>query len=755
MESPNPLPKQELKFSLDKKLMDFDDPEVAFVFLVDRLKTYLSEADIEVVEKAYRFGAFAHKGQTRSSGEPYITHPLTVAIILTDLKLDLHSIVAAILHDVVEDTEYTLEDIGEKFGQEVSGLVDGLTKISKIKFQSKQQRLAENFRKMILAMAKDIRVILVKLADRLHNMSTLATLSRAKQERIAQETLEIYAPLAGRLGIYGIKSELEDLCLRYTKEEVYQDIKSKIALKKQIRASYITDVVEVLEKELKSYGLKNFYVYGRPKHFYSIYKKMIHKRVDVDDIFDLFAFRVIVDSVKDCYEVLGIVHSLWKPMPGRFKDYIAMPKPNMYQSLHTTVIKKNGDPAEIQIRTQQMHKICEYGVATHWAYKEGATPKGKTPSSTDIKKFSWMKQMMQWQSELQDPDEFLQAVKVDLFEEEIFIFTPGGDVLALPIDASCLDFAFSVHTDVGLKTTGVKVNGRMVPIKSTLKSGDIVEVITSKNQRPNKDWLKIVRTSKARNKIRSYLRSEQRKKVKALGVDLLNQYLTKIDRDVESIRSSKEADSMVKTAREGNFDDMLISIGYGKIDLKGLLAKVFPNSYQPKEEAEEKIKSVQKKSSGKGDENGITVSGMDNILVYMARCCNPLPGEPILGFITRGRGVSVHRLNCDRALDLDPQRKIEVSWKFSKSKALNHSAFIRVHTHEKPGVLAEVTAVIAATGANISKAQINVNADMTGQLDFEVSVRSLEQLNLVLRKLEGLSFVYNVKRCSDFNPKKF
>ena len=508
--------------------------------LIDKLEAYMPGQKFDMVCKAYKFAAHHHRNQSRKSGEPYITHPLHVAIILTDLRIDLASIIAALLHDTVEDTEATLDDVEREFGKTVRNLVDGLTKIAKITFRSSQERLAENFRKMVMAMANDLRVILVKLADRLHNMRTLENMTEEKRLRIAQETLDIYAPLANRLGIYGIKSELEDLCLKTLKNGIYKTIAKKVAGKKAERQAYIDEVRTILEDELLKYGFKNTKVYGRPKHFYSIYKKMIDRELIFEDIHDLFAFRIVVSSLKDCYEALGIVHAMWKPMPGRFKDYIAMPKANLYQSLHTTVIRPNGEPIEVQIRTNEMHQTCEFGVAAHWTYKE----KENSPelSGTDLKKFSWLRQIMEWQSELKDPDEFLEAVKVDLFEEEIFVFTPKGDVIQLPIAATCLDFAFQVHTEVGLSTVGAKVNGRMVPIKRTLKSGDIIEILTSPHQKPGKDWLNWVTTSKARNKIRSTLREEQRERSRKMGRELLDVELERRSINLEKILKIQTSD---------------------------------------------------------------------------------------------------------------------------------------------------------------------------------------------------------------------
>lgn len=730
-------------------------PDLLFHELQTAVRGYLPNQDLSPLEKAYKFGADRHGPQLRVSGEPYITHPLNVALILTRFKVDLASITAAILHDVVEDTETPLAEIEQLFGKQVADLVDGMTKIGKIEFRSSQERLAENFRKMLFAMAKDVRVILIKLADRLHNMRTIEALPPPKRRRITQETLDIYAPLASRLGIYGIKSELEDLCLRQMKSDVYQELKSKIALKKTQRMASIEDVKEKLEAELKKYGFQNVIVYGRPKHFFSIYKKMIERHLTFEDVHDLFAFRIIVDTVKDCYEALGVVHAMWKPMPGRFKDYIAMPKANLYQSLHTTVIRPNGEPAEIQIRTHEMHETCESGIAAHWSYKDKgsgsnapADPKAQNP---DLKKFAWLRQMMEWQTELKDPEEFLEAVKVDLFDDEIFIFTPKGDVIGLPHGATALDFAFNVHSAIGLTTVGAKVNGRIVPIKKKLKSGDIVEVLTSPGQKPNKEWLNFVTSSRAKNKIRSYLRSQQREKSRKMGRSMLEQACESRSFDLDKLLKQGHGEAMARAAKESAFDDMLASIGYGKLDAKDVLAKVFPEK-EIQIDPTVPIAAPQPETKKGAPREGILVSGIDNVLVNFGRCCNPLPGEDIQGFITRGRGVTVHRATCSRALDLDPQRRVMVQWAGTPGgeshPAGTHHAFIRVITRDRPGVLADVTMAIAACGANIQRANIQVSSDLLGVLDFELTLNGLTQLQAIFRKVESLPEIVSVERRS-------
>lgn len=711
------------------------------------------------LRKAFDFACSCHGDQKRYSGEPYVTHPVEVASIVAAFKVDQASVIAALLHDVVEDTHVSLETISKEFDPTIAELVDGLTKIARIEFRSSQEKLAENFRKMVMAMAKDIRVIIVKLADRLHNMRTIKALPEVKRQRIAQETMDIYAPLANRLGMYGVKSELEDLCLRQLKPEIYTDLKSKIASKKAERLKYIEEVREIVLAELHRYGFTNVEVRGRPKHFYSIYKKMHDRGLQFEDVHDLFAFRIIVDSIKDCYEALGVVHAMWKPMPGRFKDYIAMPKANMYQSLHTTVIRPSGEPCEIQIRTREMHEVCEYGVAAHWNYKErGSSVARQTPQS---QRMAWLNQIVEWQKELKDPDEFLEAVKVDLFEEEIFVFTPKGDVIQLPTKATALDFAYAVHSAVGQSTVGAKVNGRMVPIKKELKSGDIIEIITATKQRPNKDWLSFVTTSRAKNRIRAYLRVEQRDKSKQLGRDILQQELSGRQLDFDKMEKANELSALLKASRENTVDDMLIAIGYGKLNPEDLIARAYPQK-TPKTLAEEETSESSKldvtplaKKTGRN--KGILVSGLDNLLVAMARCCNPLPGEDIVGFVTRGRGVTIHRFDCPRARDMDPARRVEATWghQATTSDTANFATHLRIVTIDKPGILADITAIISSTGANIHKAQVQVGKDAMGYLDFEIMVRDSAQLQLMMQKIESNPAVIRIERKTPgYNIKK-
>lgn len=735
-------------------------PEELYRDLADLVAKNIPNFNEAKLRKAFEFACRCHGDQKRHSGEPYVTHPVAVASIVATFKVDDASVIAALLHDVVEDTDVSLETIEKEFDKTTAELVDGLTKIAKIEFRSNQEKLAENFRKMVIAMAKDLRVIIVKLADRLHNMRTIKALPAQKRQRIAQETMDIYAPLANRLGMYGVKSELEDLCLRQIKPEIYDELKTKIASKKAQRVQYIEDVKNILIDELIKYGFSHVEVTGRPKHFYSIYKKMQDRGLQFEDVHDLFAFRIIVDSIKDCYEALGVVHAMWKPMPGRFKDYIAMPKANMYQSLHTTVIRPSGEPCEIQIRTREMHEVCEYGVAAHWNYKErGSTP---APPTQGSQKMAWLNQIVEWQKELKDPDEFLEAVKVDLFEEEIFVFTPKGDVLQLPAGATALDFAFAVHSAVGQSTVGAKVNGRMVPIKKELKSGDIIEIVTSSKQRPNKDWLTFVTTSRAKNRIRAYLRTEQREKSKELGREILQQELGHRQLDLDKMEKTGEVMNLVKASKEANVDDLLIAIGYGKLNPEDLLNRAYPQKAAKtlvEEEAAqakpEESAPVTAKKTGRG--KGILISGIDNILVAMARCCNPIPGEEIVGFVTRGRGVTIHRYDCPRARDMDPARRVDASWgrQAAAEGPGDFAVHLRIVTFDKPGILADITTIISSIGANIQKAQVQVGKDAMGYLDFEVMVRDSSQLQMMMQKIESNPSVMRVERkIPGYNVKK-
>ena len=708
--------------------------------ILEKILAYHPTADLDQVRKGYVFSAKVHHGQVRLSGEPYLTHPMEVANILVQLNMDVPTIVTGLLHDTLEDTLATPEELRTIFGEEIAGMVDGVTKIGKIIFRTSEERQAENFRKMLLAMARDIRVILVKLADRLHNMRTLNYQPEARQKKIAQETLDIYAPLANRMGISWIKSELEDLALRYLHPEIYYDLVSKVAKKKKERERYIREVKQNIQDKLADNKIEG-QVSGRSKHLYSIYLKMERQGIEFDQVYDLIAFRIIVPSVRECYAALGMIHSSWKPIPGRFKDYIAMPKANMYQSLHTTVIGPYGERMEVQIRTEEMHRVAEEGIAAHWKYKEkGAS----VTAGQEDKRFGWLRQMLEWQRELKDSREFMDSVRVELFPEEVYVFTPRGDVKELPRDSSPIDFAYSIHTDIGNRCIGARVNGKLVPLKTTLHNGDMVEVMTSPNQTPSKDWLKFVRTSKARNKIRHWVKTEQREKSVDLGKDLLEKELRKHGLSLNRALHSAEGGAAVSEMGFQKVDDLLAAVGYGKVSLGQVLSHLVP---QEKLKAEppktDRITRVLDKIRKKPS-SAIKIQGVEDILVRFAKCCNPLPGDPVIGFITRGRGVTVHTVDCPHIQEGDPERRIEVEW--DKKKKATRPAKIRVYCSGQKGMLASITGAITNCEANIISANVLSTPDHQGLNTFEVDVQDLDHLNRVINALLKLKGVYKVER---------
>lgn len=707
--------------------------------ILERLLSYNPNADTDLLRKAYVFSAKVHLGQKRLSGEPYLIHPLEVAGILTQLRLDLASVVTGLLHDTVEDTLTTLEEIQENFGQEIASLVDGVTKISQISLRTTEESQAENFRKIILAMVKDIRVILIKLADRLHNMRTLKYHSPEKQIAIAQETLDIYAPIAHRLGIDWIKAELEDLAFQYLHPEIYEDIKRKIAKKEKERERYIEEVKRILMRKLYENHIEGE-VTGRLKQIYSIYLKMKDQNIDFDQVYDITAFRVIVNTVKECYDVLGIIHSLWKPIPGKFKDYIGLPKENMYQSLHTSVIGPYGERIEIQIRTHDMHKVAEEGIAAHWKYKEG-----KILNEADDKRFTWLRQLLEWQRDLKDDREFIETVKVDLFPNEVYVFTPKGEVKQFPAGATPVDFAYSIHSDVGNHCVGAKVNGKLVPLRYILKSGDTVEILTSPNQKPSKDWLKFVKTSRAKTKIRQWFKTEEREKSIALGKEILEKELRKYNLQLAKFIKSGD---LTKIATEFSFqtvDDLIAAIGYGKITVNQVIGKIVPQEKieqkEPKEEGH--IKKLLKKIT-RAPRDAILIKGIDNIMVRYAGCCNPVPGDKVVGFITRGRGVTIHSADCQRALDNDPERRVEVEWDLSKEYI--YPVKIRILSEDKKGLLAEISNSFSMNEANIKNARVETTEDKKAISTFEVEIRDLNHLNKVIKAIEKIKGITRVER---------
>jgi GTP pyrophosphokinase len=707
--------------------------------LIDRVKAYQPAAPLDAIQRAYDFSAAVHRGQRRLSGEPYLTHPLQVASIIADMRLDVPSVATGLLHDTVEDTLATLPEIEERFGSEIAALVDGVTKIGQINFTSREEKQAENFRKMLLAMARDIRVILIKLADRTHNMRTLGHLPPERQLDIAQETLDIYAPLAHRLGIYWIKSDLEDNALRFLHPEVYYQLKRSIAKKKAERERYIKEVLSVLSRRLAEADIEAE-VSGRPKHFYSIYQKMQAQNLLYDQIYDLVAFRILVDTKAECYEALGVVHANWKPVPGRFKDYIALPKANGYQSLHTTVIGPYGERIETQIRTREMHRVAEYGIAAHWRYKAAGAPE-----PDDGQRFAWLRQMLEWQQHLHDPQEFLRSVKEDLFSEEVFVFTPKGDLLNFPLGSTVIDFAYRIHSEVGHHCAGARVNGRIVPLRYQLESGDTVEIVTTNNQVPSKDWLKLVRTSRAKARIRAYVKAQQSNRSIAVGREILERDLARHQLDLGRLRGEGTLARLAKEMGERDEDTLLASIGYGKITAQQFLARLLPPEEleRRREKGEGRFQRLLR-LVGRQARSGVRVSGVEDVLVRFGKCCSPLPGERITGFITRGRGVTVHALDCPKVLESDPQRRIDVQWE--DGKGAPRSVKVEVTCVDQPGLLAAMSKAISSAGINISRAQVHAVGDRKAQNTFELVVASAEELNRVMRNLGRVRGVMRVAR---------
>ena len=725
--------------------------------ILDKIKEYAPNTDTTLVEKAYYLAKSAHEGVLRKSGEPYIIHPIAVANILADLELDMEVIAAGLLHDVVEDTPYTYEDITELFGKDIADLVDGVTKLGKIKYQTKEESQAENLRKMFLAMAKDIRVILIKLADRLHNMRTLKFMPEEKAKYKAKETLEIYGGIAHRIGISKIKWELEDLALKYIDPEGYRELSDKITMKRSQRQEYIDKIVHLLEEKFKEVDI-NCEVSGRPKHFYSIYKKMKKKNKTFEEIYDLTAVRIIVDTVKDCYAVLGMVHTMWIPMPGRFKDYIAMPKPNLYQSLHTTVIGPDGEPVEIQIRTHEMHEIAENGIAAHWKYKEGIT--GNQDAKME-QKLKWLRQMMEWEKDVQDPHEFLDALKDDVFNSQVYVFTPKGDVIELPAGSTPIDFAYRVHTNVGNKCTGAKINGKIVPINYKLQNGEIVEVITSSNSTgPSRDWLNIVQTPTARNRIRQWFKKERREENIERGTDILEKEFKRYNIPYKNSSIQKFLNQVAKKFNQPTLEDLIATIGYGGIATSQVMPKVrdFYNKEVNRQEKEKRMQEKEDKIKKNFDEheyakkrkkkdNGITVKGLDNILVRFAKCCNPLPGDDIVGYITKGRGVAIHRRDCPN-IKLDDEflqnRLVEVEWNNpEKSKFEGEVKIIAV---DRVGLLNDIIHVVSMEKLSISGINCRVLKDNTANISLLVEVNDISELKQLMKKIKSIPGVDDVSR---------
>ena len=722
--------------------------EEALKEFMDYVHSYLSDDECDQIMKAFTLADKAHEGQFRASGEPYIMHPLAVAEILAHLQIDHITLIAALLHDVVEDTEYTKEDIEKLFGAEVAFLVDGVTKLNQFQYETKEDRQMENYRKMILAMAKDVRVVVIKLGDRLHNMRTLKHMRSDKQKRIAKETLEIFAPLSHRLGIFNVKWELEDLSFRYLEPDKYYDLVDQMKQKRQAREDIVNDTMEQLTKALGEAGIKAD-IKGRPKHFYSIYKKMKKDNRDLSQIYDLLAVRVIVDTVPDCYAVLGIAHSIWKPLPYRFKDYISMPKSNMYQSLHTTVIGTMGQPVEIQIRTWEMHRVSEYGVAAHWRYKEG----NKGADKEFDQKVAWLRQVLEWQ-DTSNPKELVNALKLDVFSGEVFVFTPKGDVVKLPIGSVPLDFAYRVHTDVGHRCVGAKVNGKIVPLDYTLQNGDIVDIITSKTGKPSLDWLNIVGSSESKNKIRNWFKRENKEENIEKGLEALEREAKRLNYSWKELCCDNRIQQVVKQLKSNTENELYAACGYGGIPVSTVLLRLVELYKKSKEHEDarktteqiiEKLKVQGAKKAKNG--TGVLVKGEPGVMVRMAKCCNPVPGDDIIGYITRGRGVSVHRSDCTSLghTPEDLERMIEVSWDEASSESFHVG--IDIQAYDRSGILMEVMAVLSELKITITNMNAKVLENTKNvMINIVVEIRDISQLDFVMTKLRRIREVYTVQR---------
>ena len=703
---------------------------------------YPTDEDWALVEKAYAFAYKAHTGQRRESGESFITHPLGVAMILAELGLDLTTIIAGLLHDVAEDTAVTLGEIEETFGEETTALVDGVTKLSRLDFASREEQQAETLRKMFIAMAEDIRVVLIKLADRTHNLRTLRFLNTRKQQEIARETMEIYAPLAHRLGIYKIKWELEDNAFRYMQPADYYRLADRLAKKRREREQFINRLIGILMKRLEAVGL-TAEIQGRPKHLYSIYHKMKEQDKDINEIYDLTAIRVIADSVKDCYGALGTVHALWKPIPGRFKDYIAMPKPNMYQSLHTTVVVAENELVEVQIRTWEMHRTAEYGIAAHWRYKEKLTDEGEFD-----KKLTWLRQLLEWQQDYRDAREFIENLKMDLFADEVFVFTPRGDVIDLPAGSIPLDFAYKIHTDIGNRCTGSRVNGRLVPLDHVLKTGDMVEIITTKHGAPSRDWVNLVKSAQAKNKIRSWFKRERRDENIEKGREALERENRRLDFDLRLLMKNDIVEEVAKKFNMHTPDDLYAAVGYGGITTQqviGRLREEYRRRYGVKEE-EEPLPEIKPVRRLPGSASGVIVEGVDNLLVRIARCCNPVPGDPIIGLVTRGRGVSIHRRDCPNLVQFRSSsgRFLEAAWEEQADQS--YQVAIEVQANDRTNLLADIIAAVNECKVQISAVNGRTDTDHTATIHLTINVKDRLQLEKIMNRIKRVKDIYSVDR---------
>ena len=736
-------------------MSDKENQNVTIEEFFEFLKTYLDEKQIGFVKKAYDFAAKMHADQKRRSGEPYIIHPIQVANILAQMKMDEETLAAAFLHDVVEDTDTTLQQLKEMFGAKVAMLVDGVTKLGKIEYISKEERQIENYRKMFLAMAQDIRVVIIKLADRLHNMRTMKYMPVHKQQSISKETLEIYAPLANRLGIYTIKWELEDMAFRYRDPELYYNLVEQVKTKRKEREAMINDAMETLRQELDRVNIR-CEIQGRPKNFYSIYKKMMRDHKELNEIYDLLAIRVLVDTVKDCYGTLGIVHGLWRPIPGRFKDYVAVPKSNMYQSLHTTVAFTNGQPLEIQIRTFEMHRISEFGIAAHWRYKESGGSNPATGSDkTYAEKLSWLRQLLEWHNDMSDSKDFVNTVKMDVFADEVFVFTPRGDVIDLPVGSVPIDFAYRIHTDVGNRCIGAKVNGRIVPLDYKLSNGDIVEVITSKQASgPSRDWINIAGSSDTRNKIKSWFKKERKEENIERGRDMLEKECKRLGYNHKEFASQDKLKSVAEKLRLPDVDGLLASLGYGGTTLTAIMSRLVDiykqeqqKQLQSKKDLSQLLAELKPRTSKAKSSHGILVKGEDGIMVKLARCCNPVPGDPVIGYITRGSGISVHRTDCPNVMSNNPEeqsRLIDVTWDVATDDV--YKANIVIIATDKPGIMVDIMMAISENKININNISSHSDKNKMATIHLGLDITNIGQLETIMSRIKRIQGIYSVER---------
>jgi len=716
---------------------------IRFEDLVEKVRGINPDADIDLLRRAYVFSAFEHKGQVRHSGEPYLVHPLEVADLLADMKLDVVAIAAGLLHDIVEDTQTPIERIKELFGADVAHVVEGVTKLGAIPFSSSEERQAENFRKMLLAMVDDIRVILVKLADRLHNMRTLHHLPEERRVKIAQETRDIYAPIANRLGMSKIKNELEELAFKYLEPAAYEALRSRVEKRRRATEGMIEDLKNTVSAKLTEAQVPVLEIDGRIKRLFSIHQKLKRQKIELDQVYDMVALRIVTQSVKDCYGALGIIHQTWSPVPGRIKDFIAMPRPNGYQSLHTSVISDRGVPFEVQIRTADMHRTAEDGIAAHWKYKEGRVGAGR-----DEQYFVWLRQLLEWQQEVRDPQEFLQNLKIELYPEEVYIFTPRGEVKALPRDATPVDFAYAIHTDVGHRCVGARVNGKMVPLRARLRNGDIVEIVTTPGHKPSRDWLNFVVTSRARNKIKHFIHSEEKERSLELGRKLFDKEARRYGLNLKNLTEPATMARVLSEYGMGKADELFAALGYGKLSPKTVLAKFVPQTELKEAPPEGGIASVMRRVLGGTGDDKITVHGIDDLMVFRARCCNPIRGEKIVGYITRGKGVSVHSATCSNVLNLlyDPERRIAVEWDKGKD-GTPYTVRLTIQVEDRKGILADVSSKIAGINTNIRNVEATVD-DQMGRIDMTVEISDVKHLQKVIKSLRSIAGVVDVERAS-------